>query len=245
MPRARRNACRLAGFFVNWVTDAPIGDTQSGFRSYPLGLFAEVTPRSGGFVLETELLVAGVRAGRPIVEVDISAGSRPVRPSRFRPLADGIAIGAYLAACVAGRLARDLRDAGREVARVFSGSRRRARHAEMAEAGASYPDALHLYGAAISGVALRRARARLRRWWRHPGLRRDALVLRAIALSPLMLAAALAQMIAGRFAADLVTPLIDRFYSQDRLAATADSSLPDRLEFPGVLSSPAGQGLDR
>lgn len=216
--RSRWNACRVAGFFIDWITGAAIRDSQSGFRCYPARLFDEVAPRWGGFVFETELLVTAARRGWPIVEVDLTAAPRPVRPSRFHPLADGVAIGAYLAGCVAGQCAREARAALRALAGVFDRARRRARHAEMAAAGAGYLDAPHLYGVAVAGVAARRAHARVLGWWRHPRRHRAALVLAAVAAGPLALAAALVQPLLGRLGADLVTPLVNRFYSQERLA---------------------------
>ncbi len=218
--RGRWNACRVAGFFIDWVTGVPVRDTQSGFRSYPVELFDQTRPGRRGFALETELLVAAARAGRPILEVGLDVGRPPVRPSRFHPLADGLAIGAYLALQVGRRGARELGDAAREILRLFERARRHARHAEMAAAGARYPGAPHLYGVAIGGVAARRALRRLRGWWRHPRPRRMTLVLQAILVSPALLAVAGLTPLFERLGVDLVTPLVNRFYSQDRLAAT-------------------------
>jgi hypothetical protein len=243
--RARWNACRVAGFFVDWITDAVIRDTQSGFRAYPRGLFDEVAPRHGGFVLETELLIAAARAGRPIVEVELSATAPPARPSRFHPLADGGAIGAFIAAAVVRRGLREARAAAREVAAVFERARLRARHAEMAEAGAHYPDAPHLYGFAVAGVAVRHARARVLGWWRHPRRRRLALVLQAAAASPVLLALAAGQTLLGRVGLDVVTPFVNRFYSHARLvAAGAPAARPGPRE-SGVIPTvaPVGGGL--
>jgi glycosyltransferase involved in cell wall biosynthesis len=121
MPRVRLLACRAAGFFINRLTQASIRDTQSGFRCYPVRLFEEIRLRSGGFVLETELLVAGANAGWTLLEVDVAATHRTVRPSRFHPLADGVAIGAYLAARILARSMRGLRS--RRPARPRAGAR--------------------------------------------------------------------------------------------------------------------------
>ena len=240
--RGRWNACRVAGFFIDWITDVPVRDTQSGFRSYPLELFERKRPRRRGFALETELLVAAARAGCPIVEVGLGPARPPVRPSRFHPLADGGAIAAYLALEVARRGACELGEAAREVARVFQPSRYRARHAEMAEAGARYLDAPHLCGLAAGQVALRHAAARVRGWWRHPRRRRATIVLRAIAVSPALLVAAAAAFPLRHRRADLVTPLVDRFFSQDRLVAAAASDpgadRPRRLSAPPVPVGP-------
>src|SRR3989442_6203901 len=131
LARGRWNACRVASFFIDWITDVPVRDTQSGFRSYPLELFEGERPRRPGFAPGTELLVAAARAGRPIVEVGLGPARRPVRPSRFHPLADGAAIAAYLALEVARRGTRELGEAAPEEARGFQPSRCRARHAEI------------------------------------------------------------------------------------------------------------------
>lgn len=95
--RGRLNAVRVAGFFVNWATGLHVEDTQSGFRLYPLGLVRELPTRRGGFVFETEVLVAAARRGLPVCEVAVSTFPRTAQRSRFRPVVDGVRIGAYLA----------------------------------------------------------------------------------------------------------------------------------------------------
>jgi glycosyl transferase family 2 len=95
--RGRLNAVRVAGFFVNWVTGLHVEDTQSGFRLYPLPLVRELPTRRGGFVFETEVLIAAARARLTVCEVPIRSSARTAQRSRFRPLVDGGLIGAYLA----------------------------------------------------------------------------------------------------------------------------------------------------
>src|SRR5207249_4116089 len=73
LPPDRLNAMRVAGFFVNWACGLRLDDTQSGFRAYPIELFDHVQPRHGGFVFETEVLVAGVARGWPVHEVPVTA----------------------------------------------------------------------------------------------------------------------------------------------------------------------------
>jgi hypothetical protein len=166
--------------------------------------------------------------------VDVRAVHRPARPSRFHPLADGGAIAAYLAPRVAGRCIRDVGAAARELAAIFDRARLRARHAEMAEAGARCSDSPGLWGAALAAVAVRRAHARIRGWWRHPRRRRCSLVLQAIAASPVMLGLAVLQPALARLGADLATPFVDRFYSQERLARVGQGVIP----FGGVTADP-------
>ena len=97
IPAGRRAAQAVAGFALNWLAGTAIRDTQSGFRIYPAGLFREVPLRRGGFVLESEALLEGRRAGYEIREVAVTAIYPPGRRSRFHPLADGCAVGAFLA----------------------------------------------------------------------------------------------------------------------------------------------------
>jgi glycosyl transferase family 2 len=105
LPPDRLNAIRVAGFFVNWASGLELADTQSGYRAYPVTLFDEVALRHGGFVLETEVLIAAVGRGWQVREVPVRAIPRARRRSRFRPLGDGAAIGAYLAGRVVARWA--------------------------------------------------------------------------------------------------------------------------------------------
>jgi hypothetical protein len=94
--RGRLNAVRVTGFFMNWVTGLRVEDTQSGFRLYPLRLVRDLPTRRGGFVFETEVLVAAARRGVTVREVPVSTAPRTAQRSRFRPLVDGVLIGAYL-----------------------------------------------------------------------------------------------------------------------------------------------------
>jgi hypothetical protein len=108
--RGRLNAVRVAGFFVNWATGLHVEDTQSGFRLYPLGLVRELSTRRGGFVFETEVLVAAARRGVAVREVPVSTFPRTAQRSRFRPVVDGVLIGAYLAQRGMGRWLVELRE---------------------------------------------------------------------------------------------------------------------------------------
>lgn len=125
LPAARRHAVRLASLVVRWSTGLRLRDTQSGLRLYPLAVFDETATSRGGFVFETEILVAAAAEGFEVQEVAATVIPRAARRSRFRPLADGAAIAAYLArtAAVAAALG-----AGRTLAR------RRARPPGVLEA---------------------------------------------------------------------------------------------------------------
>src|SRR5207253_9754287 len=103
--------------------------------------------------------------------------------------------------------------------------RRGGGRAGGAAAGGRWPGGPHLYGVAVGGVAARRAVRRLRGWWHDPRPRRMTLVLQASAVSPARLAAAGLAPLLDRLGVDLVTPLVNRFYSQDRLAAAGPDPL--------------------
>lgn len=183
--RGRHNAVRVAGFFLAWASGLALCDTQSGFRVYPLDVLERLSTCRGGFVFETEVLMAAAAAGVAVREVAVKALGRTHRRSRFRPLMDGAAIGAYLAR---GALAQWVRAA-----------RSRAR-----------------------GDAPERAR----------GLRAAAV---ATALSPLLLGAAVLQALLGSRGVDVVTPLVDHFFSVERLGAGAATPLSE-------VPAPTGSG---
>jgi len=107
-PRSRLNAMEVAGFFVEWVSALGVRDTQSGFRAYPLMLVDDVGAAREGFVFETEVLVAAARRGWRVREVTVSSIPSARRRSRFRPVRDGVSIGAYLAGQVLIRWGREM-----------------------------------------------------------------------------------------------------------------------------------------
>src|SRR5262245_18148122 len=195
--RGRLNAIRVAGFFINWVSGLRLRDTQSGFRIYPLALLDGLQTRRGGFVFETEILIAAAAAGAPVIEVPIEVAVRAVRRSRFRPIADGVAIGAYLSEGTAWRWSIEARAAVREIAAVLSREHRRVRHAAMLETGAAHGDTFAAWGAAISAEVVYRASEQIGEWCRHPRTRRASAVAQAVAASPLLLVALLVEARSG------------------------------------------------
>jgi glycosyltransferase involved in cell wall biosynthesis len=108
----RRNAVRIASFFVNWASGLMLEDTQSGFRIYPRSVVEAVQTRRGGFVFETEVLIAAAACGCRAVEVPVKALARERERSRFRPLADGVAVGTYLTGQTLARWRSELLGAG-------------------------------------------------------------------------------------------------------------------------------------
>ncbi len=235
LPRSRRNALRIAAFFVDWTGDVSVRDTQSGFRAYPVSLFDELTLKRGGFVFETEVLLAAAAAGWSIVEVDIRALAGADRRSRFRPVIDGAAIATYLGRQVLARWGVELATAAREVASVAGRDRRRARHAVMIQSAALYADSPGTWAFTIGVTACRRAAVRLSTWWRHPRLRRAALAARVTLAAPVVLAAAAVQSVGGRWLPDLVTPIVDGVFSIEALAGIT-ASVEERSDAPSSFS---------
>lgn len=219
VPADRLNAIHVAGFFVNWASGLSLRDTQCGFRVYPLSVLDRLTLRRGGFVLETEVLVQAAAGGVPVHEVPITVIPRAARRSRFRPIADGVAIGAYLAGQTLRRWAAEARAAVKEAADVVSRDRRRVRHAAMLQAGAARGDSVAGWGVAITAVAFNFASARLTYWWRHPRRRRATAAAGAMATTPVLLGLVLVQALTGPLLPDLVTPFVRHVFSQGRLGA--------------------------
>jgi len=150
-PRARRIANAVADFFLSWAAGHPIVDSQSGQRAYPAHLLralmqdtALLRTRDGGFMFESELLIAAAERGHETVAVPIDTVYFPAgRPSHFRPLRDG------------GRIARVV--ARRLVARRMNprGLRRcvterpliaQAAREPVPPAGAAVPDTVSRHG---------------------------------------------------------------------------------------------------
>ncbi|HEV8614884.1 MAG TPA: glycosyltransferase family 2 protein [Methylomirabilota bacterium] len=216
LPVDRLNAIRIAGFFVNWAGGVRLLDTQSGFRVYPLALFDEVRPTRGGFVFETEVLLAAVARGWRVIEVPVAVRARAGQRSRFRPVQDGIAIGGFIAARALARWGTEALAAGAAVLAVLDGERMRARHAAILEAAAPYADSPS-WGWAIGSMSAQRMAARLAHWWRHPRRRRATAAAPASVLAPAAVGLMLAQALAGRLMPDVLTPLVSAIYSQERL----------------------------
>jgi hypothetical protein len=219
----RLDAIRVAGFFASWASGLRVRDTQSGYRLYPLELFDEVPTERGGFVFETEILLAAAARGWTVREVPVRALPRVASRSRFRPVGDGVTIGAFVARRAAARFASEAAAGAAEVAAVLSAPRRRARHAAMLEAAAAYGGS-PAWGLAIGAAAAQRLGARVNAWRRHPRLRRTAAAATATLALPVVLPVLLAQGLLGRRLSDAVTGLVEGIYAQERLDADSAST---------------------
>jgi len=218
IPRARLNAMRVAGFFIDWLTGYALRDTQSGFRVYPQSLLAAAPPRRGGFVLETEMLLRAAALGLPLVETPITAVHHAERRSRFRPLRDGLAVGVYLGGQGLRRWARDFGLVTWRLVSVMRAERRVPRHRELASATAGHrgnPGELML---AVAAFAMARTAESWQRWWHDARAVQMREAARATVALPVLLVLALAQPLLGLTGRDALTPFIRRVYAQDRLA---------------------------
>jgi Glycosyl transferase family 2 len=233
----RLDAIRVAGFFASWASGLRVRDTQSGFRLYPLPLFDAVPTHRGGFVFETEVLLAAAARGWVVREVSVRARPRAASRSRFRPVADGVAIGAFVARWAVARFGVEAADGVAELVSVFRAPRRRARHAAMLEAAAPYGGGPG-WGLAIGAAAAQRFGTCINGWRHHPRTRRTAAAATAALALPLVLPVLLAQGLAGRRLSDAVTDLIESVYAQERLYPA--DSIEETSPSIGVDTVPTG-----
>lgn len=87
MPLLRRFANRLSTWLVSRAAGIRIHDSQTGFRAYSRRLLERLELRSGGYDLESEVIIAAARSG-------LRVGQFPIRTvyagetSRFRTFRD-------------------------------------------------------------------------------------------------------------------------------------------------------------
>lgn len=89
-PPARRWANSVSSFWFRVETGVRLGDSQCGFRCYPLALAQRVKTRSGYYAFELEFMLRWARAGTPIVAVPVKCVYKPehLLRSHFRPVRD-------------------------------------------------------------------------------------------------------------------------------------------------------------
>lgn len=90
IPPARRFMNKFSNFWFWAETGKNAGDTQCGFRCYPLAQILSLNMDFGGFVFETELLVKASWAEIEFKEIKIPTiyDSESVAGSHYRPIAD-------------------------------------------------------------------------------------------------------------------------------------------------------------
>jgi flavin-dependent dehydrogenase len=223
IPAARLAALRVAGFFIDWLSGVAVLDTQSGFRVYPASLLAAVSPRRGGFVLETEMLLRAADRGVTIREVPVTPIHFEDRRSRFRPARDGLAVGTYLAGRIVSRWAREGAAGAAWVVGIFSPTRLRQRHREMYQFAGPHRTNPPGWALAVGTFVADRALRTAERGWRSAHARGLRLAAAATAATPLLLGLALGRRALALVGADPLGAVVRTLYSQDALAATLES----------------------
>ncbi len=92
VPFASRFGRAFSNFWFRVQTGMPAGDTQCGFRAYPLAVLEALSLRETGFAFEVEVLVTAAWSGVDIQTVDISVHYPPAaeRISHFRAVVDNV-----------------------------------------------------------------------------------------------------------------------------------------------------------
>lgn len=89
-PAGRRRSNAVSTFWFHVETGVRLGDTQCGFRCYPLELTQRLKAKSERYAFELEFMVRAAWVGTPIVPVPLICGYQPeqLRQSHFRPVVD-------------------------------------------------------------------------------------------------------------------------------------------------------------
>ena len=89
-PTHRRRSNAVSTFWFRVETGVSLGDTQCGFRCYPLALAQRLKTKSGRYAFELEFMVRASWVGTPIVAVPVKCSYAPsqLSQSHFRPVKD-------------------------------------------------------------------------------------------------------------------------------------------------------------
>jgi uncharacterized protein (DUF2062 family) len=89
-PAGRRRSNAVSTFWFRVETGVRLGDTQCGFRCYPIELTQRLKTKSERYAFELEFMVRASWIGTSIVPVPLICGYRPeqIRQSHFRPVVD-------------------------------------------------------------------------------------------------------------------------------------------------------------
>jgi glycosyltransferase involved in cell wall biosynthesis len=87
MPHLRRFANRFSSWLVSRLAGQNLPDSQCGYRLVNLRAWEAVCPKSNGYEIEAEMLLAFARAGRKIAFVPITT-IYAEEQSKFHPVAD-------------------------------------------------------------------------------------------------------------------------------------------------------------
>lgn len=88
-PTHRRRSNAVSTFWFRVETGVRLGDTQCGYRCYPLALAQRLKARSGRYAFELEFMVRAAWVGTPIVAMPMKCSyANGIRNSHFRPVKD-------------------------------------------------------------------------------------------------------------------------------------------------------------
>jgi uncharacterized protein (DUF2062 family) len=89
-PAGRRRSNAVSTFWFRVETGVALGDTQCGFRGYPLELAQRLVVKSPRYAYELEFMVRASWTGTALVPVPILCDYKPeqLRQSHFRPVLD-------------------------------------------------------------------------------------------------------------------------------------------------------------
>jgi uncharacterized protein (DUF2062 family) len=89
-PAGRRRSNAVSTFWFRVETGVRLGDTQCGFRCYPIVLIQRLKVQSQRYAYELEFLVRASWVGTPIVPLPVKCIYQPehLRQSHFRPVLD-------------------------------------------------------------------------------------------------------------------------------------------------------------
>ena len=89
-PTHRRRSNAVSTFWFRVESGVKLGDTQCGFRCYPLALVQRLKTRAGRYAFELEFMVRASWVGTPIVAVPVKCtySTAQIGQSHFRPVRD-------------------------------------------------------------------------------------------------------------------------------------------------------------
>ncbi len=92
VPVSRRFMNRFSNFWFKAETGVRLGDTQCGFRCYPISKISGLDMSFDGFTFESELLVKAAWAGIGIIPLEIPTiyNAGVLARSHYRPIADTV-----------------------------------------------------------------------------------------------------------------------------------------------------------
>jgi len=89
-PAGRRRSNAVSTFWYRVESGIRLGDTQCGFRCYPLALVKQLKIRTGRYAFELEFLVRAAWVGAHVIPAPVRCVYQPeqLRHSHFRPVLD-------------------------------------------------------------------------------------------------------------------------------------------------------------